>query len=135
MAIHSSIPAWRIPWTGEPGGLQSMGGHRKSDTTTHACHHLFLKNSLLSEILCVWKSFSNPHTDHDMKSLQIPLPGLWGRVVPPRLPKSSPSLLLLLCFSFTIEDAAARCVGAGFHPCCYRDCWDGWWVSVGPHSY
>ena len=25
MAIHSSILAWRIPWTVEPGGLQSMG--------------------------------------------------------------------------------------------------------------
>ena len=25
MATHSSIPAWDIPWTEEPGGLQSMG--------------------------------------------------------------------------------------------------------------
>ena len=25
MAIHSSILAWRTPWTEEPGGLQSMG--------------------------------------------------------------------------------------------------------------
>ena len=25
MATHSSIPAWRRPWTEEPGGLQSMG--------------------------------------------------------------------------------------------------------------
>ena len=25
MATHSSILAWRIPWTEEPGGLQSMG--------------------------------------------------------------------------------------------------------------
>ena len=25
MANHSSIPAWEIQWTGEPGGLQSMG--------------------------------------------------------------------------------------------------------------
>ena len=25
MATHSSIPAWRIPWTEEPGGLQSKG--------------------------------------------------------------------------------------------------------------
>ena len=25
MATHSSIIAWRIPWTEEPGGLQSMG--------------------------------------------------------------------------------------------------------------
>ena len=28
MAIHSSILAWRIPWTEEPGGLQSMGSLR-----------------------------------------------------------------------------------------------------------
>ena len=34
MATHSSILAWRIPWTEEPGGLQSMGGgHKVSDTT------------------------------------------------------------------------------------------------------
>ena len=25
MATHSSVPAWEIPWTEEPGGLQSMG--------------------------------------------------------------------------------------------------------------
>ena len=35
MATHSSIRAWRIPWTEEPGGLQSMGsqrvGHHGSD--------------------------------------------------------------------------------------------------------
>ena len=28
MAIHSSILAWRIPWTEEPGGLQSTGSQR-----------------------------------------------------------------------------------------------------------
>ena len=28
MATHSSILAWRIPWTEEPDGLQSMGLHR-----------------------------------------------------------------------------------------------------------
>ena len=28
MATHSSVLAWRIPWTGEPGGLPSMGSHR-----------------------------------------------------------------------------------------------------------
>ena len=31
MAIHSSIPAWRIPWTEEAGGL--LGGRKESDTT------------------------------------------------------------------------------------------------------
>jgi len=28
MATHSSIPAWKIPWTEEPGGVQSMGSQR-----------------------------------------------------------------------------------------------------------
>ena len=28
MATHSSVPAWRIPGMGEPGGLPSMGSHR-----------------------------------------------------------------------------------------------------------
>ena len=31
MATHSSIPAWRIPWTEKPGGLQR--GRKESDTT------------------------------------------------------------------------------------------------------
>ena len=35
MATHSSILAWRIPWTDEPGSLQSMGsqrvGHNEND--------------------------------------------------------------------------------------------------------
>ena len=31
-AAHSSILAWRIPWTEEPGGLQSIG-FKESDTT------------------------------------------------------------------------------------------------------
>ena len=32
MATHCSILGWRIPWTKEPGGLQSMG-HKDSDMT------------------------------------------------------------------------------------------------------
>ena len=28
MATHSSVLAWRIPWTKEPSGLQSMGSQR-----------------------------------------------------------------------------------------------------------
>ena len=37
-ATHSSILAWEIPWTGEPGGLQSIGSQKSqtqlSDYTT-----------------------------------------------------------------------------------------------------
>ena len=42
MATHSSILAWRIPWTEEPGGLQSIGsqrvGHDYSDLTRMHAH-------------------------------------------------------------------------------------------------
>ena len=34
---HSSILAWRIPWTEEPGGLKSMGG-KELDTTDTTAH-------------------------------------------------------------------------------------------------
>ena len=30
MAIHSSILAWKIPWTEEPGGLQSIGSQSQT---------------------------------------------------------------------------------------------------------
>ena len=33
MATHSSILAWRIPWTEEPGGLYSPRGPKQSDMT------------------------------------------------------------------------------------------------------
>ena len=39
MAIHSSTIAWKIPWTEEPGRLQSMG--RKESDTTEQLHFHF----------------------------------------------------------------------------------------------
>ena len=44
MATHSSILAWRIPWTEEPGGLQSMG----SQTVEHDYFHFIFLVDLLS---------------------------------------------------------------------------------------
>ena len=41
MAMHSSILAWKIPWTGEPGGLQSTGSQRVGhDWTTKDTMHI-----------------------------------------------------------------------------------------------
>ena len=42
MAAHSSILPWRIPWTGEPGGLQPMGSQKELDVT------LWLNNNFSS---------------------------------------------------------------------------------------
>ena len=36
MATHSSILAWRIPWTEEPGGLQSMGSQNNDMVSFHS---------------------------------------------------------------------------------------------------
>ena len=41
MATHSSVLAWRIPWTEEVGGLQSVG-HKESDTTEQLHFHYIL---------------------------------------------------------------------------------------------
>ena len=35
MATHSTILAWKIPWTEEPGGLQSMGSQSWSQLSMH----------------------------------------------------------------------------------------------------
>ena len=40
MATHSNIHAWRIPWTEEPGGLQTTGSQTLTQLkrlSTHAC--------------------------------------------------------------------------------------------------
>ena len=42
MATHSSILAWEIPWTEEPGGLYSPWGHKESDTTERLHFQLFM---------------------------------------------------------------------------------------------
>ena len=57
MATHSSILAWRISWTEEPGGLQSMGSQRTSNTTEvteHSTACCMKENTIqyLSAICC-----------------------------------------------------------------------------------
>ena len=55
MATHSSVLAWRIPGTGEPGGLPSMGSHRVehdwSDLASAAACYAMLRGSVMSESL------------------------------------------------------------------------------------
>ena len=50
MATHSSILAWRIPWTEEPGGLQSMG-RKELDTTAQLSSHMHACTTLLNLLI------------------------------------------------------------------------------------
>ena len=57
MATHSSIPAWRIPWTEEPGGLQSAGSQRVGHDWATSHTHKELTNIvklLLIQFHIVW---------------------------------------------------------------------------------
>ena len=50
MATHSSIFAWRIPWTEEPGRLQSMGSQEsdRTELSTHTHRSYWLNGTLIS---------------------------------------------------------------------------------------
>ena len=58
MATHFSILAWKIPWTEEPGGLQSMGlqrfGHdshtHKSTSASNGCFFIQMVSRILATI-------------------------------------------------------------------------------------
>ena len=52
MATHSSILAWRILWTEEPGRLQSMGSQRVG----HDCAHFVNKHFISESIMYIHKS-------------------------------------------------------------------------------
>ena len=54
MATYSSILAWEIPWTQEPGGLQSMRSHRvRHDLSDSAIERLLPYSSIpFSPFLC-----------------------------------------------------------------------------------
>ena len=58
MATHSSIVAWKIPWTEEPGGLQSMGSQKSqmcsSNTFTFHFHALEREMATHSSVLA-WR--------------------------------------------------------------------------------
>ena len=51
MATHSSIPAWGIPWTGEPGSLQSMGSHGIRQDLVTKQQHCQTKTTLGNQFL------------------------------------------------------------------------------------
>ena len=54
MATHSSFPAWRIPWTEEPGGLQSMGSQRHDWVANTRTRLMFISTFCLYKYVCSW---------------------------------------------------------------------------------
>ena len=55
MATHSSTLAWKIPWTEEPGRLQSMGSLRLSDFTFTFHFHALEKAMAAHSSILAWR--------------------------------------------------------------------------------
>ena len=56
MAPHSSTFAWKIPWTEEPGGLQSMGSLRVGHDFTFTFHfHVLEKEMATHSNVLAWR--------------------------------------------------------------------------------
>ena len=68
MATHSSVLAWRIPGTGEPGGLPSVGSHRVGHVQQQQQHYFFGfrllfvftrgKSASEEQVLCIMDTLS-----------------------------------------------------------------------------
>ena len=85
MANHSSVLAWEIPWTEEPGGLPSRN-HKESDTTEHArirrgcCWHLLVetRNAVIRSLItknCSTQNVNSPRAEKllsHIKSMKMP---------------------------------------------------------------
>ena len=84
MATHSSVLAWRIPTTGEPGGLPSMGSHRVGhDWSDLEADYFFSLNSPSPAWLCaLWlrAAFSSHH--HHIATSAFDQVTLWPTWLP-----------------------------------------------------
>ena len=94
MATHSSVLAWRIPGTGEPGGLPSLGSHR-------VCHD----SSDLAVVLLGRKAMTN--LDSIFKSRHITLSTKVHLVKAMVFP-----VVMYGCESWTIKKAECRRIDA-----------------------
>ena len=107
MAPHSSTSAWKIPWTKEPGRLQSMGS-LESDTTERTHFHFSLS--------CIGEGNGNPL---QCSCLENPRDGgLWwaavygvaqSRTRLKRLSSSSSSSVITLVFHVPIRSDQISC--------------------------
>ena len=75
MATHSGILAWRIPWTEEPGGLQSMESQRvRHDRVTEHTHAVSMKTVLYQSRYLLPKPAQNTQkSSEETENLKIPV--------------------------------------------------------------
>ena len=102
MAIHSSVLAWRIPWTEEPGGLQSIGLQRIGQDLVTKQQQRGLRQTLESEgqryLVSRLSAYHRCHIDAMVvtmlyRSLDILISESPGRFITMHTPGSQPQRL------------------------------------------
>ena len=79
MATHSSILAWRIPWTEEPGGLQSRGSQWvRHNLSEWACmHYEEIRDSCIGRQILYHSATENTHLPLDTVNVSCMQMGRW----------------------------------------------------------
>ena len=67
MATHSSILTWEIPWTEEPGGLQSMGSQRVRHDCMSKHKHIPQRSSGPTKVFSQVSPFSGQYLGRGVK--------------------------------------------------------------------
>ena len=102
MATHSSILAWKIPWTEEPSELQSMGSPRVGHNWEPSMHSVCILDTGKE----VWSTY--PMTIRDNKTLQQPIPSLMQDRHGVNFPSSLPSCCPV-CQNWSRHDSPHSC--------------------------
>ena len=96
LATHSSILAWKIPWTEDPGGLQSMGSQRvKHDLASKPPPHNF--SSIIEQVYGETENQIQIYSNIDLLGY-LPSPFLfWELLLPqPQICRPSADLAVTL---------------------------------------
>ena len=106
MATHSSILAWRIPWTEGPGGLQCIGRQRvRHKSKDQHIHTAFLLSPLLSLLREKSRVLYMSQMNHQEKGRLPSYTVTWGRspglylLLPRRVSKQTHLFLIEVIFS------------------------------------
>ena len=82
MATHSSILAWRIPWTEEPGGLQSVGSHRVGHDWSDLAAEAAAMECYQFSYSVVSDSLPPHESQHTRPPCPSPTPGVYSNSCP-----------------------------------------------------
>ena len=74
MATHSSVLAWRIPGTGEPGGLPSMGSHRVGHNLSDLAAALLVRKVVINlDSILKSRDITLPTKVHIVRAMVFPV--------------------------------------------------------------